>query len=188
MKEYILEVKKIIPQIFCKKIISYFDNNYRDAGTRGDNDNHNVINKNVRNCLTRSILNTRTFGELICSNATKEKIFECVLHYKKKFNNLQIEKISQLDILRYDANEHEAGYTFHSDFGSGVYERHLSISICLNNEYEGGEFVFQLNNGSLLTIPQNVGDAVIFPSNFMFPHQVNKVTKGTRYALIGWVI
>lgn len=183
MKEYILEVKKVIPQTFCKKIINYFDNNFQDAVTVG-----NGTNKDIRNCLTRSILATKTFGELICSNAIKEKMFECVQHYQKKFKNIHISKISQLDFLKYETNKHEAGYKFHEDFGLTCTERHLSISICLNNEYEGGEFVFRLNDESFVTIPQNVGDAVIFPSNFIFPHQVNKITKGTRYALIGWVI
>jgi hypothetical protein len=181
MKEYILEVKKIIPQTFCKKIISYFDNNYNDAGIVGDG-----VDKDVRNCLTRSLLDPKSLGEKICANAVKEKIFECVKHYQDKYD-IGIEKISQLDILRYDTNKHKAGFNFHKDFGSSVSERHLSISICLNNEYEGGEFVFDIPGGHYTT-PQNVGDAVIFPSNFMFPHQVNKVTKGTRYALIGWVI
>lgn len=181
MKEYILEVKKIIPQTFCKKIISYFDNNYQDAGITGEG-----VNKNIRNCLTRSLLEPNSFGERICSNAVKEKIFQCVDHYKNKYE-LDIKKISQLDILRYDANQYKAGYDFHQDFGHDCSQRHLSISICLNNEYEGGEFVFNIPGG-YYTIPQNVGDAVIFPSNFMFPHQVNKITRGTRYALIGWVI
>jgi len=181
MKEYILEVKKIIPQNFCKTIIEYFDNNYGDASTVGIG-----VNKNIRNCLTRSILQTKSLGEKICSNAVKEKIFQCVDHYKNK-HDIHIDKISQLDILRYDANEYKAGYKFHNDFGNNCLERHLSISICLNNEYEGGEFVFNLPSG-LHTVPQNVGDAIIFPSNFMFPHQVNKITKGIRYALIGWVI
>tara|TARA_E500000178_G_scaffold347712_1_gene401451 strand:+ start:525 stop:1070 length:546 start_codon:yes stop_codon:yes gene_type:complete len=181
MKEYILEVKKIIPQSFCKKIISYFDNNYGDAGTVGSG-----VDKNVRNCLTRSLLEPQSLGEKLCSNAVKQKIFECVNHYKNK-HNIDIKKISQLDILKYETNKFKAGYDFHQDFGGEVTERHLSISICLNNEYKGGEFVFDIPEGHY-TIPQNVGDAVIFPSNFMFPHQVNKVTKGTRYALIGWVI
>lgn len=181
MKEYILEIKKTIPSVFCKKIISYFDNNYNDAGTVGSG-----VNKNIRNCLTRSLLETRSLGEKICLNAVKEKIFQCVDHYKNK-HDIHIEKISQLDILKYEANEFKAGYDFHKDFGHKCSERHLSISICLNNEYEGGEFVFDIPGGHY-TVPQNVGDAVIFPSNFMFPHQVNKVTRGTRYALIGWVI
>jgi hypothetical protein len=135
MKEYILEVKKIIPQTFCKKIISYFDNDYNDARTIGG------LDKNLRNCLTRNLFKIKSLGEKICLNAVKEKIFHCVDHYKNK-HDIHINKISQLDILRYDANEFKVGYDFHEDFGHKAEKRHLSISICLNNEYEGGEFVF----------------------------------------------
>jgi hypothetical protein len=182
LKEYILEVKKVIPKVLCEKIIHYFDNNYSDALTT----NSDNPDKNTRNCLTRSVLETRTFGEKICSNAIKEKIFQCVNHYKDK-HGVDINKISQLDILKYEANEYKAGFNFHYDFGPTCHQRHLSISISLNNEYEGGEFVFNTSSDQLV-IPQNIGDAVIFPSNFMFPHQVNKITKGIRYALIAWVI
>ena len=180
MKEYILEIKKIAPKPLCEKIISYFDNNYGDAVTVGG------LNKNIRNCLTKTLLNPTKLGEKLCLHATQEKIFDCVKHYKNKFD-IEIEEISQLDLLKYETNDYNAGYKFHYDFGNKVNQRHLSVSICLNNEYEGGEFVFDLPEGQI-TIPQNMGDAVVFPSNFMFPHQVNKVTKGTRYAIIGWVI
>jgi len=182
MKEYILEVKKLIPEHTCKKIISYFDNNYEDAGTSGAG-----VNKNIRNCLTRSILhNTHSFGEQLVLNYITSIIFGSIDLYKKDKPFLGIKKINQLDILRYDANEFPAGYDFHVDFGTKTAERHLSISICLNNNYEGGEFVFKIKDEDL-QFPQNVGDCLIFPSNFMFPHRVNKITKGTRYALIAWV-
>jgi predicted 2-oxoglutarate/Fe(II)-dependent dioxygenase YbiX len=180
MNDYILEIKKVIPKVLCQKIIRYFDHDYDDASTVGG------LNKNIRNCLTKSLLEPKTFGEKICSNAVKEKVFECVSHYKKQYG-VHITRISQLDLLKYEANSFDAGYKFHEDFGDKATERHLSISICLNNEYYGGEFVFNINKQEL-TYPQNIGDAIVFPSNFMFPHQVNKVTKGTRYALIGWVI
>ena len=180
MKEYILEVRKIIPKFLCKKIITYFDNEYEDAGTLGGTD------KNIRNCLTRTLLDPKSFGKKLCTAATQEKIYECVQHYKQH-HEIDITKISQLDLLKYQTNKHDAGYKFHTDFGLKVQERHLSISICLNNEYSGGEFVFNLPTGKHV-VPQNEGDAVIFPSNFMFSHQVNKVSEGTRYALIGWVI
>ena len=180
MKEYILEVKKVISHPFCKKIIACFDHGYEDAGTVGG------VDKNVRNCVTRSVMEPETFGERICSNFIKEKIFNCVEHYQQK-HKVKSERITQLDLLKYETNECKAGYIFHSDFGPKCTERQLSISICLNNKYDGGEFVFDTPEGRY-TIPQNEGDAVIFPSNFMFPHSVNKVTAGTRYALIGWVV
>jgi|TARA_R100001163_G_scaffold65043_1_gene60891 hypothetical protein len=181
LRDYIVEIKKVLPVVLCKKIISYFDKDYEDARTYGG------LDKDVRNCLTTDVLcGAETFGQKICLNATQEKIFHCVKEYQKKYS-IYIERISQLDLLKYEANDHKAGYKFHKDFGDNAPHRHLSISIALNNDYEGGEFIFKTENGEL-NIPQNEGDAVIFPSNFMFPHQVNKVTKGTRYALIGWVV
>jgi len=182
MKEYILEVKKVIPEVLCKKIIKYFDNQYQDARTSGDG-----VNKEVRNCLTRSLMDSNLFGQRLCLHAVQEKIFDCVTNYQKKFKKAHVEKISQLDLLKYEANEFKAGYEFHVDFGPDCSQRCLSISICLNNDFTGGEFVFEDGNNDYV-IPQNTGDAVIFPSNFIFPHQVKKVLTGTRYALIGWVV
>jgi hypothetical protein len=58
----------------------------------------------------------------------------------------------------------------------------LSVVGALNDDYEGGEFVMfddykiQLKKGSML----------IFPSCFLYPHKVEKVTKGTRYSFVSW--
>ena len=32
-----------------------------------------------------------------------------------------------------------------------------------------------------------VGDLLIFPSNFLYPHKVNMVTEGTRHSFVSWV-
>ena len=181
MREYILEIRKLISQEHCKKIISIFDKNLETARTVGGE------NRSIRNCDLTSILHPISFGEKICSNFIQSKMFECVDLYKQKFPYLEVEKLSAINFLRYDHNEYKAGYLFHCDFGTKVPLRHISISICLNNDFEGGEFVFDIPGGEM-TVPQNVGDAIVFPSNFMFPHQVNKIINGPRYALVGWVI
>ena len=31
------------------------------------------------------------------------------------------------------------------------------------------------------------GDVLVFPSNFLYPHKVEPVTKGLRYSIISWV-
>ncbi len=31
------------------------------------------------------------------------------------------------------------------------------------------------------------GDMIIFPSNFLYPHQVMPVTKGERYSIVSWL-
>jgi len=59
----------------------------------------------------------------------------------------------------------------------------LSIIGNLNDDYEGGEFVMWENTEYKL----GKGDIMIFPSNFLYPHRVNDVTKGTRYSFVSWV-
>ena len=61
----------------------------------------------------------------------------------------------------------------------------LSCSILLNNEFEGGELGFWDNT---FTVKPTKGSVVVFPSNFMYPHQVSKITKGTRYVIVTWLI
>jgi hypothetical protein len=59
----------------------------------------------------------------------------------------------------------------------------LSIVGILNDDYEGGEFMFWEDT----EIKVKSGDIVVFPSCFLYPHFVKPVTKGTRYSYVSWV-
>ena len=186
MRENILEIRNLIPQNFCEKVIAYYDSSFNDAGVMDDS---NPIKKNVRNCMTRTIIDDQSsFGKKLVCNYLKSTIFKACEVYKDKFPHFSWKKISQMDLLKYETNNFDAGYKYHVDMGYGVTQRQLSISIALNNDYLGGEFMFDFGSQGEAQYPQNVGDCLMFPSNFMFPHQVNKVTKGTRYAIIAWVV
>jgi hypothetical protein len=58
----------------------------------------------------------------------------------------------------------------------------LSVIAGLNDDYEGGELVINED-----AIKLNQGEIIVFPSNFLYPHKVNNITKGTRYSSITWV-
>ena len=58
----------------------------------------------------------------------------------------------------------------------------LSIIGALNDDYEGGEFVMWEKTS--VKIPK--GSIMIFPSNFLYPHQVKFITAGTRYTCVSW--
>ena len=58
----------------------------------------------------------------------------------------------------------------------------LTILGSLNSDYEGGELILFDDH----VINMQKGDVVIFPSNFMYPHRVEKVTRGTRYSFVTW--
>ena len=74
-------------------------------------------------------------------------------------------------------------YKEHTD-NSDTSPRVLSCSLILNDDYEGGNFAFF---GGEYIVPKKAGSAVVFPSNFCFPHAVTPVTKGNRHAVITWI-
>ena len=58
----------------------------------------------------------------------------------------------------------------------------LSVIGLLNDEYEGGDLYISKNK----TVMKK-GDLIIFPSSFMFPHEVKTVTKGVRHSYVSWL-
>ena len=57
----------------------------------------------------------------------------------------------------------------------------LSYVGVFNDDYEGGDFMLC---GEKMELKQ--GDVIVFPSVFMYPHEVTSVTKGTRYSWVLW--
>ena len=69
----------------------------------------------------------------------------------------------------------------HSDHAPGTYG---SISFNLNDGYTGGEFKFF--NGKH-TIPLGKGDALIFPADFFWVHEVTPIITGERYSINSFI-
>ena len=57
----------------------------------------------------------------------------------------------------------------------------VSFVALLNDDFEGGQFML---NGEDMNLTK--GDVICFPSLFMYPHEVSKITKGTRYSVVNW--
>jgi hypothetical protein len=57
----------------------------------------------------------------------------------------------------------------------------LSFIGVLNDDYDGGKF---LMNKEVLELKQ--GDILMFPSTFLYEHEVTEVIKGTRYSVVSW--
>jgi len=59
----------------------------------------------------------------------------------------------------------------------------LSIITALNDHYSGGEIIMcEKYKYKLKTV-----ETLIFPSNFLYPHTIKKITKGIRYSMVAWV-
>ena len=99
----------------------------------------------------------------------------------KKYPSLSITSDTGYDLLRYDTG---GFFKLHTDASSkSLRDRVISCAIILNDDFEGGEFKFFEGN---LSYSLKKGSAIVFPSNFMFPHEVAEVTQGVRYSIITW--
>ena len=58
------------------------------------------------------------------------------------------------------------------------------FSVCLSDDYEGGEFIVENELGEVgYTVKK--GQVILFP--IIYPHGVSPIKKGTRKAIIGWL-
>lgn len=82
-------------------------------------------------------------------------------------------------LLRY-----EEGGMFCNHIDENPYStRVVSLSMFLNDDYEGGELEFKEFN---LRIKPVSGEIVVFSSGFPYMHQVLPVTMGIRYSVVKW--
>jgi hypothetical protein len=107
--------------------------------------------------------------------------------YKFDTNILDFEyrHILNIEILKYENN---GFYKWHTDHFSEI-PRTMSCILLLNNDYEGGSLCFRNPDGSgEWEIEVKPNRMIIWPSNFMYPHTVKPVTKGTRYSVVAWAL
>ena len=86
-------------------------------------------------------------------------------------------------------NKYEVGNTMreHYDHIHSLFDGKMkgvpivSIVANLNEDYEGAEFYCRGKE-----IPLKTGDILLFPSNFMYPHEVKEAKKGVRYSFVSW--
>jgi predicted 2-oxoglutarate/Fe(II)-dependent dioxygenase YbiX len=85
--------------------------------------------------------------------------------------------------LEYTAQD-KGHYDWHTDDNANFAPRTLTMLIGLNDDYRGGELKV-LNDRNPIKLRRN--QAVIFPSNFLFSHKVERVTEGKRRVLVVWI-
>ena len=116
------------------------------------------------------------------------------VHNKRSGWNFNLKSVEPLQYTYYEVGNH---YDWHIDSHAKPYKdgtiRKLSFTICLNEDYEGGEIELSYPNPK----PEKhqyyqfdgkftQGTIITFPS-FVW-HRVKPVTKGIRKVLVGWVV
>jgi predicted 2-oxoglutarate/Fe(II)-dependent dioxygenase YbiX len=175
LKDFVKVYENVLDLDICKNIIEKVDYSQFERA-RVQEKNEAVINKN-RNCYIKRL-----------DNEFDQKVFESIGKvlqlYEKDFPAFYYGSDgidTGYDHLLYKGEE-KGEYVTHIDHMNAE-PRLISISILLNDEFDGGDFSFF--DGYV--VKNKVGGALVFPSNFMFPHGVLPVSNGDRHAIVTWV-
>ena len=121
------------------------------------------ISDDIRNLVSSRIINNPFVDSVICPTKVSVNFYN---HYREDdYYNKHIDNFKA---------EPKINHTYF-DYG---------FTVCLSDEYEGGEFVLDNEIGEI-PFKLKAGQVLFFP--IIYPHSVNKVTGGLRRALIGWL-
>ncbi|GAA4081654.1 2OG-Fe(II) oxygenase [Nocardioides kongjuensis] len=181
----------VVPADVCEAVIAEATGVEAFEGTVVDRDREGGrLDHNIRKTLTVGLDGGNWASSLIVRYAdlANQEIWN--------FDVNQLE--SPFSLLRYEQGGH---FDWHSDvlrepassntpFGPVPAERKLSVTINLSDpdDYDGGRFEVATPHGKVITSPELAarGSVVVFPSTVV--HRVTPVTRGTRWALVGWLL
>ena len=174
IEDYIVRYENILDEKTCDSIVQTYDKKNWNRSTVSDSE----VNES-RKCFGRPL-----------DKKFHEKIFNAIgsilNSYKQTHpffhTGLTCEDTGYEHLVYLGSEKGE--YKMHSDHFD-LYPRVLSISFILNDTYDGGDFCFF--GDSSLIVKKKKGSAVVFPSNFCFPHAVTPVTNGDRHSIITWI-
>jgi hypothetical protein len=112
-------------------------------------------------------------------NIATKNIVEEYSNYLAEFNAFHV---LYKDMIKYNHAyrllKYDTGAKIHPHSDRAAFENG-SCSFNLNDDYEGGAFSFW-NGRHKIHLGQ--GDALIWPADFFWVHEVEEITKGTRYS------
>jgi predicted 2-oxoglutarate/Fe(II)-dependent dioxygenase YbiX len=184
LRPYIVQLENVLDSAFCDHVIAEFldSDEWHQARVGGlaevdrNTRNVDVIELSSRRVLQRNADVRSAIEQTLLSAAMK-----AVREYQKLYPDCHIVRGNAFEFLRYTKG---GFYRKHTD--SFVKEpRSLSCSFALNDDFAGGEWSF-FDADYSLSPPK--GSVILFPSNFMFPHEILKIRDGVRYSVVTWMI
>ena len=176
--EAIVEIKNVVSTEFIDKIIPLINHK-----ARKNLSTISGVNTDIRK-VKGYHLNFDSPTNLFYWNYIKNEIERTYIFYKAKFPQMRSTKINQIDLLKYSAG---GKYEIHTDNNTTT-PRHLSVIINLNDDYEGGDLIFtDQKEKEIKKLKLDKGSIVFFPSDFMYPHSIQPITRGTRYSIVSWL-
>jgi|TARA_R110002020_G_scaffold202406_1_gene405545 predicted 2-oxoglutarate/Fe(II)-dependent dioxygenase YbiX len=165
-----------------------------------------ICDEIIKNSKDETFFSAKTFGDTSVNDSRKcyekpinkkydnlffKTVGKTLIKYKEKnpffYAGLSMKDTGYAHLL-YKGTEN-GEYKMHVDHAD-VSHRTLSISFILNDNYDGGDFCFfdKKIHGNNFILKKKKASAVVFPSNFCFPHAVLPVKNGNRHSVITWIV
>ena len=185
LTDYIKVFDNFIPEETNKqfhRILKDYDHRFEDATVS----KNSIINKKIRNTLVwfpRQLNCTMTecHWSTFMADACKRGFIEYLRNYQ--FENLSVKPID-MQFLKYEDSGH---YKYHVD--AGDINRTISLIYFVNDDYDGGILQFRNPSNPIdITIEKVANRAIVWPSNFLYPHKVTPVSNGVRYSVVAWAL
>ena len=190
LENYIEYYQNLVPIDLCKQIIDEYSNskNLEEAAIVEG------MYKDERNCLTLNMSSDHIISKSLHRKDMDTKLYNYINEGYTRYT-LGLPQGTYSGCAQF---ADDTGYEFlqynkygkfreHTDNYRGS-NRALSVSLLLNDEFQGGEFVFFAGEKNQKVIKQTPGSVLFFPSNFLYPHQVMPIYEGTRYSVVSWFI
>ena len=174
--------KSVVPNDLCDKTVSEMNNlKFHE---------HTFYNANTNEYKPRSGSQelSMSWGNVSTKKDLNKLVDDTAFHYVKNLRMPWFDKYQGYSHVRFNKYAENKKMALHADHIHSMFDGVrkgipiLSVLGVLNDDYEGGEFVLIDEK-----IDLSKGDIIIFPSNFMYPHKVEPVTKGIRYSYISWI-
>lgn len=180
IKDYIFRVDNFLDKEFCQKLIKKL--NKLNWGK------HSYYNATVD--IANSYDNDLSImsPDIPESVFLQEKISVALKNYFEFINLYHFQGITKYSKPRFNRYDITTEMRIHCDHIQSLFDGVdkgvpiLTILGTLNEGYKGGDFLMFDKE----VVPMYTGTLLIFPSNFLYPHAVTPVTKGTRYSYVSW--
>lgn len=186
LSDYIVVIRGIISKEMCQQVIDlYKDSDLWDwarvvGGVDLDRRKVKQIYISGSEVVGKGEKFAKMDGEIFkVMSSAKDKYIETL---EKKRNIVHLPVVQSDE--GYQLLHYSEGYYFkeHADDNGGL-KRVLTCTLNISDDHDGGLFRFLRGE---FDVRLNAGDAVLFPSNFMFPHEVTEITRGERHAIVTW--
>jgi len=177
MEDIIFVVKGVLSKDQCNTLIKEYEDRCAEAAL--ESCYHAITNKMTTSTYKRIELTPFTDTFNLVHDTTNDMIKHWIDHLDQ-MSSFHVPGLKKS--LRYShlhrLMKYEEGEWIHPhvDWEEMI---HASCTIALNDDYEGGDFVFW--NGKH-TVRLEQGDAMIWPADPFWVHEVTTITKGCRYA------